>query len=73
MTIWFHDRNNGRKIYCSKSISIRFVPKHWRMCKFFTNGAKKSQGDKCLDVNFYFFSIWFGYTDWDYNKQRTLI
>lgn len=68
MTIWFNKKVNGIKKYCSKSISVRFLPQHWKMIKAFTNGAKKGRTeDKCFDFNIHFLGIFLSYTNWDYN------
>lgn len=66
MTIWFYKKDNGKKKYLSRSISLRFHPQHWRMIKAFNNGAKKGK-DKCYDLNIYFLGIFFSYTNYDYN------
>jgi hypothetical protein len=71
MTIWFNKKVNGRKIYCSKSISLKFVPKHWKLIQCKTNGALKSRKeDSCYDLNIYILGVFFSYTNWDYNLQR---
>ena len=43
MVIWFSKKINGIKKYYSKSISIRFRPKHWRLIQCKTNGALKNR------------------------------
>lgn len=69
MTIWFSRKFNGVKKYCSKSISINFRPKHWRMVKYFDNGAVKGNKEHtCYDFNIHFLGIFFSYTNWDYNR-----
>lgn len=69
MTIWFSRRFNGKKKYCSKSISLRFVPRHWDKFSLRNNGAQKGNlKDTCFDFNLQFFGIWFSYTNWDYNR-----
>lgn len=69
MTIWFSRKFNGVKKYCSKSISIRFCPQHWRMIKVWNNGAKKGRKeDTCFDFNIHFLGVFFSYTNWDYNR-----
>jgi len=69
MTIWFSRKINGVKRYCSKSISLRFRPQHWKMIKAFTNGAKKGRKeDVCYDFNIHFLGVFFSYTNWDYNR-----
>lgn len=70
MTIWFNRKINGKKRYCSKSVSIRFLPQHWRLLQWKNNGAIR--GDKhhtCYDLNIYFLGIFFSYTNWDYNLK----
>jgi hypothetical protein len=66
MTFWFNRKIDGKKRYCSKSISFRWRPEHWRMVKMYTNGARKGI-DKCYDLNIHFLGIFFSYTNWDYN------
>jgi hypothetical protein len=67
MTIWFSKKFNGVKRYCSKSISLRFCPQHWKLYQWKTNGAVK--GDNCYDLNIYFLGVFFSYTNWDYNNK----
>lgn len=43
---------------------VQFVPKHWKMCKVFTNGATRA--DKCFDWHLWILGVHFNYTDWDY-------
>jgi len=70
MTIWFSRKINGAKRFCSKSISIRFRPQHFKMIKAFNNGAKKGiKEDKCFDFNIHFLGVFFSYTNWDYNNS----
>jgi len=69
MTIWFSRKFNGVKKYCSKSVGLRFVPRHWKMIKCFTNGALKGRKeDTCYDFHIYFMGIFFNYTNYDYNR-----
>ena len=69
MTIWFSRKFNGVEKYYSKSISLRFAPKHWRMIKYFTNGAVKGRKeDTRYDFNIHCLGIFFSYTNWDYNR-----
>jgi hypothetical protein len=70
MTIWFSKKINGEKIYCSKSISFNFYTQHWKLIQCKSNGATKGKKeDKCYDLNIYFLGIYFGYTNWDYNRN----
>ncbi len=66
MTIWFNRKRNGIKKYCSKSVSLRFYPQHWKLIQWKDNGAKK--GDACYDLNIYILGVFFSYTNWDYNS-----
>ncbi len=69
MTIWFSRKFNGVKKYCSKSISLRYHPNHWKLHQWKTNGALKGRmEDTCYDLNIYFLGIFFSYTNWDYNR-----
>lgn len=69
MTILFNKKFNGVKRYGSKSVSIRFLPQHWKMIKVYNNGAKKGRKeDTCFDFNIHFLGIFFSYTNWDYNQ-----
>ena len=69
MTIWFSRKFNGVKGYCSKSISLRFLPQHWKLHQWKTNGALKGRKeDTCYDINIYCLGIFFLYTNWDYNR-----
>ena len=69
MTIWFNRKFNGKKKYCSKSISFRYYPQHWKLMQWESNGAKKGKmEDTCYDLNIYFLGFFFGYTNWDYNR-----
>lgn len=69
MTIWFNKKNNGQKIYCSRSISVNFYPQHWKSLQWKDNGAKRGRReDKCYDLNIHFLGIFFSYTNWDYNS-----
>jgi len=55
LTIWFNKKNNGKKIYCSKSISLNYHPKHWKLYQWKTNGAIKGVKEHtCYDLNIYF-------------------
>jgi len=68
MTFWFDNKINGVKKYCSKSISFRFLPQHWRLLQWKNNGALKGRKeDTCYDLNIYILGIFFSYTNWDYN------
>jgi len=68
MTIWFNKKNNGIKRYCSKSVSFRYYPQHWKLLQWKSNGALKGRKeDTCYDLNIYFLGFFFGYTNWDYN------
>jgi hypothetical protein len=55
----------------SKSFSIINYKKSWKengnkpRIAFHTNGAKRSKGDKCLDVNLILGYTIFSYTNWD--------
>jgi len=70
MTIWFNKKNGNKKIYYSKSISINYHKKHWKLFHCSTNGAKKGRKeDKCFDLNIHFFGIFLSYTNWDYNCE----
>lgn len=66
MTHWFNKKQNksGDK-YHSKSISISFHPKHFKLVRCKSNGAKKGI-DSCYDLNIQFLGIFFSYTNWDY-------
>lgn len=69
MTIWFNKKINGEKRYCSKSISFRYYPQHWKLLQWKSNGALKGRKeDTCYDLNIYFLGFFFGYTNWDYNS-----
>jgi len=68
MTICFNKIKNGVKVYCSKSISFSFYPKHWRLVNFSSNGATKN--DSCYNYNIHFLGVFLSYTNWDYNKSR---
>jgi len=62
MTLWFNK--------CSKSISINFHRKHFKMMKAWNNGAVKGRKeDTCFDFNIHFLGIFFSYTNWDYNND----
>lgn len=67
MTIWFHKKYNGINNYHSRSISINFYPKHWKLIQWKDNQARKGI-DKCYDLNIHFLGILFSYTNWDYNE-----
>jgi hypothetical protein len=68
MTIWFSRKTNGVKRYCSKSISLSFQPRDWKMIKAWNNGAKRGiKEHRCFDFNIHFLGILFSYTNWDYN------
>jgi len=68
MTIWFNKMVSGEKKYCSKSISLSFHPKHWKLLQWKSNGAKFGRKeDRCYDLNIYFLGVFFSYTNWDYN------
>jgi len=70
MTIWFNKKINGKKRYCSKSISISYHKKHWKLFHCSTNGAKKGRKeDTCFDLNIHFLGIFLAYTNWDYNCE----
>lgn len=70
MTVWFSRKINNEKRYYSKSISLRFVSRHWCMIKMYNNGAKKGRKeDTCYDFNIHFLGIFFSYTNWDFNHQ----
>lgn len=70
MTIWFNKKVNGKKRYCSKSISLSFHPQHWKLLNCSTNGAKKgNKKDTCYDLNIHFLGLFFSYTNWDYNSK----
>jgi hypothetical protein len=70
MTIWFSKKTNKEHTYCSKSISINFLPQHWKLRQWKSNGAiKGKKEDKCYDLNIYFLGIFFGYTNWEYNSD----
>jgi hypothetical protein len=65
MTVWFSKKNNGVKDYCSKSISLRFLPQHWKLRQWKSNGAVKGNPkDTCYDLNIYFLGVFFSYTNW---------
>ena len=68
MTIWFSRKINNKRYY-SKSISLKFIPKHWKLINCSNNGAiKGDKKDKCYDFNARFLGVFFSYTNWDYNK-----
>lgn len=70
MIIWFNKKINGQKKYCSKSISLRFYAKHWKIIQWSSNGALKGRKeDTCYDFNIYILGFFFGYTNWDYNYK----
>jgi hypothetical protein len=70
MTIWFSKKTNKEHTYCSKSISINFLPQHWKLRQWKSNGAiKGKKEDKCYDLNIYCLGIFFGYTNWEYNSD----
>lgn len=69
MTIWFNKISNGEKMYCSKSISLRFLPQHWKLIQWKNNGAiKGNKEDTCYDLNIYILGVFFSYTNWSYNS-----
>jgi len=69
MTIWFNKKENRIKKYCSKSISIFFRPKHYKLLQWKSNGASKGRKkDTCYDLNIYFLGIFLSYTNWDFNR-----
>ena len=71
MTIWFSKRFNGKKKCCSKSISIRFIPKHWKLLRWKDNGAIKGEkGHTCYDLNIQILGWFFSYTNWDYGRNN---
>ena len=73
MVIWFKKRNNGKKIYNSKLIIITYIPKHWKLCQWKTNGALKGVKEhRCYDLNIYFLGICFSYTNWDFNYELNI-
>jgi len=67
MTFWFNKKIGINKRYCSKSFSIRYYLKHWRLLQCKTNGARKGV-DSCYDLNIYILGLFIGYTNWDYNS-----
>lgn len=70
MTIWFNKKNNGKKIYYSKSISLNYHHKHWKLYQWKTNGAIKGVKEhRCYDLNIYFLGVFFSYTNWDFNSE----
>lgn len=70
MTIWFSRKINGIKKYCSKSISINYHKKHWRLLSLHTNGAMKgSKEDTYFDLNIQLLGLFLGYTNLDYNLK----
>jgi hypothetical protein len=72
MTIWFNKISNGEKMYLSKSITIRFLPQHWKIMQWKSNGALKGiKEDKCYDLNIYFLGFYFSYTNWSYNRSTS--
>jgi hypothetical protein len=68
-TFWFHKVTNGKKIWCSKSISIGFYSQHWKILNYHNNGAVKVK-DSCFDCTLNFFGLRLSYTNWDYNRKR---
>ncbi len=66
MTIWIRkDFSKNQRI--NKSISLRFLPQHWRLLQWKNNGARKERKeDTCYDLNIYFLGIFFSYTNWNY-------
>ncbi len=70
MTIWFGKKTNKKHIYCSKSISIHFLPQHWKEMRWKSNGSVKGKKeDTCYDLNICFLGVFFSYTNWDYNSN----
>ena len=70
MTIWFNKISNGERMYHSKSITIRFLPQHWKKVQWKSNGAVKGRKeDKCYDFNAHFLGIFFSYINWSYNRS----
>lgn len=70
MTIWFNKKIKDKKRYCSKSISFRFRPQHWKLIQWKNNGAIKGiKEHTCYDLNIYFLGLFFGYTNYDYNSE----
>lgn len=67
MEIWFNKKNSGTKIYKSRVINIGYLPQHWRIFSYKTNGAIKGK-DKCYDLNIFLFGFFFSYTNFDYNE-----
>jgi hypothetical protein len=69
MTIWFSRKINGKKKYCSKSLSLCYHKKHWKLIQCFNNGAiRGNKLDTCYDFHINFLGIFFSYTNWDYNR-----
>jgi hypothetical protein len=70
MTIWFSKKTNKEHTYRSKSISINFLPQHWKSVRWKSNGSVKGRKeDTCYDLNINFLGIFFSYTNWDYNSN----
>jgi hypothetical protein len=70
MTIWFNKKFNGKKRFCSKSISINYHIRHWKLFQCYTNGAIKGRKeDTCFDSTINFFGLFLSYTNWDYNCE----
>lgn len=70
MTIWFNRTTNGQKQYCSKSISLRYYFKHWKLLLWSNNGALKGRKeDTCYSLTVHFLGIFFNYTNWDFNRK----
>jgi len=61
MTYWYNKGNN--------SISLRYLPQHFKLVNCSTNGAVKGV-DSCFDFNLHFLGVFFSYTNWNYSPKK---